>query len=201
MSKFTDAGAYMYHQQLVALRGAYADIPTKDSPPASRPPPARPTRPRRSSGPAPACRRASSEFQKDFITRYMDPTEVYDRIDDLAEQNPAIAQMVPLPHDTAGYQRNAMAMMAGTTAPGSNPSGANAASAVQLFSKAMGHLGGNLITAEFKDPGVAELPAERRRHRQRHHRQPGHGRRRRADQHRGAGRATRSTPTPPRARS
>ena len=49
-------------------------------------------------------------------------------------------------------------MMAGTTAPGSNPLGANTPSAVQLFSKAMGHLGGNMITAEFKNPGVASSP-------------------------------------------
>jgi hypothetical protein len=50
--------------------------------------------------------------------------------------------------------------MMGTTAINStsNPSAANQALAVQLFSKAMGHLGGNLITAEFKNPGVPDSP-------------------------------------------
>ena len=33
-------------------------------------------------------------FQKDFITKYMDPTEVYYRIDALAAANPEIAEMV-----------------------------------------------------------------------------------------------------------
>ena len=158
MSKFTDAGQYMYHQQLIALRGAYATIPTEDltvrvaaatgATDTSAPiewagsgiPPRVPT------------------FQKDFITKYMDPTEVYDRIDDIAEQYPEIAEIVPMPNKSVGYQRQAMAMMAGTTAPGSNPAGANAGSAVQLWSKAMGHEGGNLLTAEFKDPGAPNAP-------------------------------------------
>ena len=97
-------------------------------------------------------------FQKDFITKYMDPTESYERLDGLAAQFPDIAEIVPLPHKTDGYQRPAMAMMAGTTASGSNPNATNAPLAVQLFSKAMGHLGGNLITAEFKAPGVPNAP-------------------------------------------
>ena len=40
-------------------------------------------------------------------------------------------------------------MLAGTTAPTPNPATAAQGYAVQLFSKAMGHLGGNDITAEF----------------------------------------------------
>src|SRR6185436_12526538 len=97
-------------------------------------------------------------FQKDFITKYMDPTESYARLDQLAAQYPDIAQIVNLPEKTNGYQRQAMAMMAGTTASGSNPNTANQPLAVQLFSKAMGHLGGNQITAEFKNPGANDSP-------------------------------------------
>ena len=55
-------------------------------------------------------------FQKDFITKYMDPTEVYERIDKIAVDYPEISEMVALPNDTQGYQRQAMAMLAGTTA-------------------------------------------------------------------------------------
>ena len=98
-----------------------------------------------------------AKFQKDFITKYMDPTEIYGRMDQLTTQFPDIMEAIPLPHKTEGYQRPGMAMMAGTTAPTSNPNAANTPFAVQLFSKAMGHLGGNNITAEFKNPGARRI--------------------------------------------
>ena len=98
-------------------------------------------------------------FQKDFITKYMDPTETYARMDSLTAQFPDIMQAVPLPHKTDGYQRQGMAMMAGTTDANANPNAANTPLAVQLFSKAQGHLGGNNITAEFKNPGAPKLAA------------------------------------------
>ncbi|HEX6026316.1 MAG TPA: M14 family zinc carboxypeptidase [Solirubrobacter sp.] len=99
-----------------------------------------------------------ANFQKDFITKYMDPTEAYQRLDQLASEFPDIAEIVNLPYKTNGYQREAMAMLAPGTNPDANPSGANSPSAVQLFSKAMGHLGGNDITAEFRDPGAPNSP-------------------------------------------
>ena len=118
------------------------------------------------------------------------------------------------PNKTDGYQRPGMAMMAGTTAANANPNAANTPFAVQLFSKAMGHLGGNNITAEFKAPAAGTLnaplsitvtdgtwrdPRPRRRGRQQRHqrdhgpdqghrRQPRHRRHRRADHHGRAGR-------------
>ena len=98
-------------------------------------------------------------FQKDFITKYMDPTEIYNRMDQLTTQFPDIMEAIPLPNKTDGYQRPGMAMMAGTTNPNANPNAANTPLAVQLFSKAMGHQGGNDITAEFKNPGAPELAA------------------------------------------
>ncbi|RKQ93513.1 chitobiase/beta-hexosaminidase-like protein [Solirubrobacter pauli] len=157
-TRFSDAGRYMYHRYLVALRGAHADVPTADLR-------VRVAAATGSSDSATPTQWATSQvpprvaaFQKDFITKYMDPTEVYERIDALVAGNSDIAELVTLPHKTPGYQRQAMAMMAGTTAPGSNPSGANAGSAVQLFSKAMGHLGGNEITAEFIAPTTADAP-------------------------------------------
>jgi len=157
-TRFSDAGQYMYHRYLVALRGAFADMPTEDIT-------VRVASASGSSDTATPTKWASSElppriaeFQKDFITRYMDPTEIYERFDAIAEQYPAITDMIMLPNKTNGYQRPAMAMMAGTTAPGSNPGTAAQASAVQLFSKAMGHEGGNEITAEFRNPGAPDAP-------------------------------------------
>ena len=56
----------------------------------------------------------NSRFIRDFTTRYMDPTEVYDRFDALAAEFPNISQLIPLPNRTNGYQRRAQATMSGT---------------------------------------------------------------------------------------
>ena len=88
--------------------------------------------------------------QSDFTTRYMDPTEVYQRFDELAAEFPNIAELITLPNKTNGYQRKAQANMSGTTLPGNAPAGATAQSqTVVLTSRAWGHEGGNDITAEF----------------------------------------------------
>ena len=154
MGKFVDGGAYMYHRQLVSLRGAYANIAAKDVTVrvAAATGATDTMKPIEWTGSELPPRIAT--FQKDFITKYMDPTEVYERIDKIAVDYPEITEMVALPNDTQGYQRQAMAMLAGTTAANANPATAAQGYAVQLFSKAMGHLGGNDITAEF----VAGLP-------------------------------------------
>src|SRR3954469_2591902 len=157
-NKIVDQGIYQYNRILFALRGADANLSASDIT----------IRVAASSGSSDAGKVTEwvnhglpprvAGFQKDFITKYMDPTESYARLDQLAAQYPDIAEIVHLPEKSNGYQRRAMAMMAGTTAVGSNPNAANQPLAVQLFSKAMGHLGGNLITAEFKNPGVADSP-------------------------------------------
>ena len=91
-----DAGAgarYMYHRGLVALRGADANLQAaRRSPCASRTPTATSTPPASPSGRARPCRRAWPGFQKDFITKYMDPTETYNRMDSLTAQFPDIMQ-------------------------------------------------------------------------------------------------------------
>jgi Zinc carboxypeptidase/Chitobiase/beta-hexosaminidase C-terminal domain len=99
-------------------------------------------------------------YLKDFTTRYMDPTEVYDRFSDLATEFPNITQLIPLPNRTNGYQRRAQALMAGTTPSGNSlPQNSPLQSqAVVLTSRAWGHQGGNNITAEFRVPGVANSP-------------------------------------------
>jgi Zinc carboxypeptidase/Chitobiase/beta-hexosaminidase C-terminal domain len=98
-------------------------------------------------------------YLSDFTTRYMDPTEVYARFDELAAEFPNISELITLPYKSNGYQRRAQATMAGTTLPGNSPSGATAQSqAVILTSRAWGHEGGNDITAEFVNPGVPSSP-------------------------------------------
>ena len=116
-------------------------------------------------------------FIRDFTTRYMDPTEVYQRFDELAAEFPNISQLIPLPNRTNGYQRRAQALMSGTrprtttsTIPNNDESPAELleqTQAVVLTSRAWGHEGGNDITAEFIHPGQLELAADRDDDRQR----------------------------------
>ncbi len=173
----TDAGAgaqYMYHRGLVLLRGADATLqPNQISVRVADVNGAFDTAtPVEWTGKALPPRVAG--FQKDFISKYMDPTEVYNRMDELTRDHGDIMQAINLPHKTAGYQRQANAVLEGTTVspsattglfpnPSTGTSAANIASrsrAVQLFSKALGHEGGNNITAELKAPaaGTANAP-------------------------------------------
>jgi hypothetical protein len=161
----TDAGSgaqYMYHRALVALQGANAGLQANQVTVRV----ADATGNFDQSGVAEWANKTLpariASYQKDFITKYMDPTEIKTRMDQLTADNPGIMQAIDLPNKTDGYQRQALAMMEGATvAPGSNPSTANNATAaasraraVQLFSKAVGYLGGNNITAEFKAPAA-----------------------------------------------
>jgi len=101
----------------------------------------------------------SETFLSNFTTRYMDPTEVYGRFRELADEFSDLTTLITLPHKTNGYQRKAQAIMAGLTNPGSAPSGGTAQSqTVVLTSRAWGHEGGNDIAAEFVHPGVANSP-------------------------------------------
>ena len=98
-------------------------------------------------------------YLKDFTTRYMDPTEVYGRFKELAAEFSNIAELIPLPHETNGYQRRAQATMASNaTQPGNTPGGSQQAGAVVLTSRAWGHEGGNNIGAEFRNPMANNAP-------------------------------------------
>jgi hypothetical protein len=99
-------------------------------------------------------------FLRDFTTHYMDPTEVYGKLGELAAEFPNISSLVKLPYRTNGYQRRAQATMAGATPPGQLGTLPTAlqAGAVVLTSRAWGHEGGNNITAEFRKPAVANSP-------------------------------------------
>ena len=158
----SDAGAgfrYMYHRGLIALQGANASVAAADvsvrvadangnfdtagvTEWANKTLPARVT-----------------AYQKDFISKYMDPTEINTRLDGLVAQYPNIMQSIDLPNKTGGYQRQGMAMMVGNIAATGTPSAAQAPQAVYLLSKAMGQNGGNNITAEFRAPAAGTLNA------------------------------------------
>jgi Zinc carboxypeptidase/Chitobiase/beta-hexosaminidase C-terminal domain len=95
-------------------------------------------------------------YFKDFVDRYMDPTDLQERIVALAEEFPRIAEVIELPHRSNGYRRHAQAIL------GSIGSEAAQASAVVVSSRAWGHEGGNELSIELNDPGEAaqELAVE-----------------------------------------
>ena len=98
-------------------------------------------------------------FLKDFTTRYMDPTEIYQRFGELAQEFPDLSELITLPYKTNGYQRRAQANMSGLLPIGNAPAGAAAqARTVVLTSRAWGHEGGNDITAEFRNPAAFNAP-------------------------------------------
>ena len=152
MSRFTDAGVYMYHRLLVRLgavepatvrvasdKGGVIETAPKEWLGEGLPPHA-------------------DGYQTGFHNRYMDPTEIYARFTLLAAEFRNIAELVNLPNKTNGYQRKAMANMNGTAAIGSSVSGAAQGSAVVLESKAWGHQGGEDVSAEFTQATGANVP-------------------------------------------
>ena len=79
-------------------------------------------------------------YRSDFIDGYKDPTQLYARLEQIAEEYPDITEVVTLPHTTNGYRRKAQATMGSGN------------SAVVVSSTAWGHEGGNDITVELAAP-------------------------------------------------
>ncbi|WP_234660909.1 M14 family metallopeptidase [Agromyces marinus] len=86
-------------------------------------------------------------YQSDFITSYLTPTELYDRIHALAAEFPGISEIVELPHETNGYRRLAQAVL-----------GSSSSNRVAVDSVAWGHEGGNDLSVALVDPGAADSP-------------------------------------------
>ncbi|HEX5597563.1 MAG TPA: M14 family metallopeptidase [Micromonosporaceae bacterium] len=86
-------------------------------------------------------------YQKDFVTSYLTPTELYQRIHQLAAEFPELAEIVELPYKTNGYRRKAQVLFGSTNA-----------NRVGVDSLAWGHEGGNDISVELANPGAASQP-------------------------------------------
>jgi hypothetical protein len=110
-------------------------------------------------------------FKRDFITRYHNGPEAYQKMRDLAAEFPNISEAVKLPETSTGYQRKAQTMLGYQqasyvtfdanglpTGSTSSLSTANAARAVVLTAHEYGHLGGNDITAQLVNPGANDAP-------------------------------------------
>ncbi|VEF46894.1 poly(3-hydroxybutyrate) depolymerase [Bacillus freudenreichii] len=88
-------------------------------------------------------------YVTNFVDHYMDPTEVDERIEQLAKEFPDLVEIIEMPNKTNGYRRHAQATMGGFTN-----------TAVVVTSKAWGHEGGNDISVEFKNPGKNSSPLD-----------------------------------------
>lgn len=88
-------------------------------------------------------------YVKDFVDHYMDPTELYERAEQLAKEFPDLVEIIDMPNKTNGYRRLAQATM-----------GTIQDSTVVVTSKAWGHEGGNDISVEFTTSGAANSPLE-----------------------------------------
>ena len=142
MSRFTDAGQYMYHRFNSPL--TVAETPTKVTITSSH----------GTSITVPGTkwlgdkRKAPNKhYVSDFIDHYMDPTELTGRITSLARQFPKISEIVDLPNKTNGYRRAAQAQF-----------GTAAASTFYVSSKAFGSEGGNDLSVALVKPDVASSP-------------------------------------------
>ncbi|MBO4209140.1 M14 family metallopeptidase [Micromonospora echinofusca] len=139
ISRFVDAGVYLYHRgaATVTSRPDYVRItsPTGDVAVAK----VQEWLPTPGSGPE------GPGYQKNFVTSYLTPTELYDRIHRLAAEFPDLAEIVELPYRTNGYRRHAQAVL-----------GTASASRVAVDSLAWGHQGGNDLTVELADPGTPD---------------------------------------------
>lgn len=141
LSRFVDAGVYLYHRgaATVTVRPDRIQItsPTGDVATAQV----------TEWLPIPEDDPEGPGYLKDFVTSYLTPTELYDRIKQLAAEFPHLAEIVELPYRTNGYRRKAQAVL-----------GTENASRVAIDSKAWGHEGGNDISVELAHPGAANQP-------------------------------------------
>ncbi|MFF7898869.1 M14 family metallopeptidase [Streptomyces sp. NPDC088817] len=146
MSRFTDAGQYMYHRFSAPL--AITEAPATVTVTSSRGGTITVPVTKWLGDPVKA---PSPNYVSDFVDHYMDPTEVTDRVVGLAKEFPNISEIINLPYKTNGYRRQAQAQF-GTG------SGTALASTFYVTSKAYGSEGGNDLSITLKNPGANNAP-------------------------------------------
>ncbi|GAA3715101.1 M14 family zinc carboxypeptidase [Nonomuraea antimicrobica] len=143
MVAYVDAGAYLGHQfstpvpaddqpqwiTVTSAGGGKAEARVKEWPDGERPD------------------RTGSGYQKDFVTQYMTPAQLNERVKALHRQFPRLTEVVELPYKTNGYRRHAQALIG--TPPGA---------AVVVTSTAYGSEGGNDLGVELVAPGTPGSP-------------------------------------------
>ncbi|WP_219470952.1 M14 family zinc carboxypeptidase [Nonomuraea rhizosphaerae] len=142
MVPYVDAGAYLGHQlstpvpadaqplwlTVTSAAGGKAEARIKEWPDGERPD------------------RAGPGYQKDFVTQYMPPLQLNERIKALHKRFPRLTDIIALPYSTNGYRRHAQALL------GAPPN------AVVITSNAYGSEGGNDLAAEVVTPATPGSP-------------------------------------------
>lgn len=145
MVAYVDAGAYLGHQfstpvpaadqpqsiTVTSAGGGKADARVKEWPDGEQPD------------------RDGHGYQKDFVTQYMPPSQLNERIKSLNRRFPKLTELIALPYKTNGYRRHAQALLG--TPPGA---------AVVITSNAYGSEGGNDLSVELVDPGAPGRPLQ-----------------------------------------
>ncbi|MFD2764380.1 M14 family zinc carboxypeptidase [Micromonospora eburnea] len=143
LSRFTDAGQYMYHRfsnpLAIDVAPSRATITSNKGGSVTVDVGRWLGSPRKVTGDHP--------YVSDFVDHYMDPTEVTARFTSLAAEFPKLTQLIDLPYKTNGYRRQAQAQFGTATA-----------SILYVTSKAYGSEGGNDITMSLVNPGAANAP-------------------------------------------
>lgn len=139
LQRFVDRGQYMYHRASAPVPvGAVPETVTYSSSggdEVSAPVTQWLGTPRKDPSP---------HYASGFVDRYMDPTEVTERVEGLAAEFPQLAEIIDLPYETNGYRRHAQVTV-----------GTLASHAFYVTSTAWGHEGGNdtrlVISADGAD--------------------------------------------------
>ncbi|WP_433510716.1 M14 family zinc carboxypeptidase [Nonomuraea sp. CA-143628] len=143
MVPYVDAGAYLGHQlstpvpaesrpqwvTVTSAAGGKADARVQEWPDGERPD------------------RQGPGYEKDFVSQYMPPAQLNERVKALHRRFPKLTDIITLPNPTNGYRRNAQALIG--TSPGA---------AVVVTSNAYGSEGGNDLAIELVTPGAADRP-------------------------------------------
>ncbi|MFI7135253.1 M14 family metallopeptidase [Nonomuraea sp. NPDC050153] len=145
MVAYVDAGAYLGHQfstpvpaesrpqwvTVTSAGGGTAEAKVREWPDGERPD------------------RAGPGYQKDFVTQYMPPAQLNERIKALHQRYPKLTELITLPYPTNGYRRHAQALI-----------GTPPAAAVVITSDAYGSEGGNDLAVELMNPGAPGRPLQ-----------------------------------------
>ncbi|PZN11324.1 MAG: zinc carboxypeptidase [Bacillota bacterium] len=143
LSRYVDAGQYMYHRLLTKVERVPQTVRVVSNLGGS-------AEQEVSRWPSQEARFSfDGAYRTGFVDHYMDPTEVYARLEALAAQFPQLSEIIELPYKTNGYRRKAMAV-----------TGATASRAIVWYSKAWGHEGGNDLRVHLVDPGAPARPLE-----------------------------------------
>ncbi|TDD98963.1 zinc carboxypeptidase [Jiangella asiatica] len=148
MDRFVDAGQYLYHRfdLPVPVDDVAAEVTISSSAGASITVPVTQWLGDPLDEPGP-------HYATGFVDHYMDPTEVYERIESLVAEFPDVAEIIELPYQTNGYRRHAQAQIDAGLDLDEEPD-----RAFYVTSHAWGHEGGNDLLLETRHPAADNSP-------------------------------------------